>query len=376
MNTNSSALIRIDAYDLSTNFYQSVVGIEIARRDLRHTFSVTFGYAAEMPAIINQRSKLASELDKDGKVIRELRTWESGLLELQITRTPRTRRYIEVWGYFPDQESAGACLALLGKHLPPEDARPDLGAVSVNFWNASLERSERRARRHPQLTKVPPWREVARNYPVRVRSELDSLMQLQESRIPISRLILWRGLPGTGKTWALRALMSEWLDWCTFHYVVDSEVFFSNSGYMLTLLSAISEAASTDDETDKWSLVILEDAGEFIAMDARVHYGQALSKLLNLSDGLLGQGQKLLFLITTNEELQNLHPAIVRPGRCLANLEFCQFSELEAREWLEAHGCTRSVSSEASTLSHLYAVAESQAPIVNLAPSKRAGFIR
>jgi hypothetical protein len=145
---------------------------------------------------------------------------------------------------------------------------------------------------------------------------------------------------------------------------------------MLSLLSKVSEVGQSEDGDRKWSLIILEDAGEFIAMDSRHQYGQALAKLLNLSDGLLGQGQKLLFLITTNEEVQNLHPAIVRHGRCLTNLEFPEFSELEAREWLESNGVTMSPSSKRLTLSDLFAVTGSQRSIVNAVPLKRAGFIR
>ena len=122
--------------------------------------------------------------------------------------------------------------------------------------------------------------------------------------------------------------------------------------------------------------LILEDAGEFIAADSRHQYGQALAKLLNLSDGLLGQGQKLLFLITTNEEVRNLHPAIVRHGRCLTNLEFPEFSELEAREWFVSRGNPPAPLPSKLTLSDLYAATGSQASIVNVIPSKCAGFTR
>src|SRR5258708_33470041 len=116
----------------------------------------------------------------------------------------------------------------------------------------------------------------------------------------------------------------------------------------------------------------LKTPARFIAMDSRHQYGQALAKLLNLCDGLLGQGQKLLFLITTNEEVQNLHPAIVRHGRCLTNLEFTEFSEREATKWLESHGFDAAVSSRKRTLSDLFAAAGSETSIVNVAPLKRA----
>ncbi len=59
-----------------------------------------------------------------------------------------------------------------------------------------------------------------------------------------------------------------------------------------------------------------------------------MSKLLNLADGLLGQGLRCLFLITTNEPLGVIHPAVVRPGRCLAKVEFGVLSQARAADLL------------------------------------------
>jgi len=376
MTSNNSFTFNLEPYDLYGSFYESIVGLELAGRGLHHTFSSCFGYVPDLPAVIEQRELIASELDSKGKVLREVRAWDKGLVEIKFTRTPETRRYVEVWGYFDSKEEAAQCLSILGKHLPPYAAKLRDGTVSVSFWNAAIERGDYRPRRESQTMGVPSWQTIAANYPERVKSALADTMRLTESRMPASRLMLWRGLPGTGKTWAVRSLMREWLDWCTFHYVVDPAAFFSNSTYMLSLLSKVSEAGQSEDGDRKWSLIILEDAGEFIAMDSRHQYGQALAKLLNLCDGLLGQGQKLLFLITTNEEVQNLHPAIVRHGRCLTNLEFTEFSEREATKWLESHGFDAAVSSRKRTLSDLFAAAGSETSIVNVAPLKRAGFIR
>jgi ATP-dependent 26S proteasome regulatory subunit len=61
-----------------------------------------------------------------------------------------------------------------------------------------------------------------------------------------------------------------------------------------------------------------KDCDELIRGEA----SQPLSRLLNLTDGLLGQGRQVLVAITTNEDLRRLHPAVVRPGRCLAHIEF------------------------------------------------------
>ncbi len=72
---------------------------------------------------------------------------------------------------------------------------------------------------------------------------------------------------------------------------------------------------------------MLEDAEALLRKDTA---GPAMGKLLNLADGLLGQGLRCLFLITTNEAVAAIHPALVRPGRCLAQVGFGPLSVTEA----------------------------------------------
>ena len=95
------------------------------------------------------------------------------------------------------------------------------------------------------------------------------------------------------------------------------------------------------DDADRWRLLILEDAGELIAADARAITGHALSRLLNVTDGLLGQGTRTMLLITTNEPVGRLHPATRRAGRCLADIEFTPLTCAEANAWLAARGRDR-----------------------------------
>ena len=58
-----------------------------------------------------------------------------------------------------------------------------------------------------------------------------------------------------------------------------------------------------------------------------------MGRILNLSDGILGEHHNVLLLLTTNEEVNRLHPALVRPGRCLSNVEFTRFPIAEAKRW-------------------------------------------
>jgi hypothetical protein len=76
------------------------------------------------------------------------------------------------------------------------------------------------------------------------------------------------------------------------------ELLGRGGAYILDVLTWV------DGDEDRWRLLILEDAGELIAADARAVTGQALSRLLNVADGLLGQGTRTLLLITTNEPVR------------------------------------------------------------------------
>jgi len=158
------------------------------------------------------------------------------------------------------------------------------------------------------------------------------------------QLLLWQGPPGTGKSWALRALVSEWLPFAEFHYITDPDAFFVESAaYMVDVLLADSydviDAPSGDivseaDPEGKWRVLILEDTGELLSANAKEKYGQGLARLLNVVDGLIGQGLRVLVLVTTNDELGELNAAVRRPGRCASQIVFSPLTEEEAAEWL------------------------------------------
>ena len=92
------------------------------------------------------------------------------------------------------------------------------------------------------------------------------------------------------------------------------------------------------DRPRRWRLLILEDTGELLSADAKSQTGQGLSRMLNVADGLVGQGFPTLILVTTNDEIRALHPAIARPGRCASHIEFEALSDPEASGWLKGRG--------------------------------------
>jgi ATPase family associated with various cellular activities (AAA) len=127
----------------------------------------------------------------------------------------------------------------------------------------------------------------------------------------------------------------------------------------------------TDGDKRRWRLLLLEDCDELIGGGARHASGQALSRLLNLTDGMLGQGRDVLVAITTNEDVSRLHPAVVRPGRCLARVELGPLPFAQARDWL---GRGDGIGPNGATLAQLYALRNGTDPITVAAPEPSAGL--
>jgi hypothetical protein len=262
--------------------------------------------------------------------------------------------------------------------------------VPFGYWHIS----PRGPSRSESAVTVEPWADIRRNYTARTAEAGDQLMALAPDSLG-GRLLLLHGPPGTGKTTMLRALSIAWRRWCRVDCVLDPERLFNDPAYLLAVGLA-KDRSSTDESADDdranddsanddsadddsaaviggpwWRLLVLEDCDELIRPGAKSVSGQALARLLNVTDGLLGHGRRLLVAITTNEPLARLHPAVTRPGRCLAQIEVGRFTRAEALHWL---GRDPGGIGEGASLAELYATENDSGAITSASTAASVGL--
>lgn len=275
-----------------------------------------------------------------------------------------------------DRDRLETTLARLRELLPSPDPSTK-HEVTVTFWTYTPHGPQPSWR----TIGVPEWNEIRDNYASATREGLEEIMRGFRPAHG-GQLVLWHGEAGTGKTFALRALAWEWREWCELHYIVDPDSFFGeHADYLMSVLlqegapiprvhhfggwastSQIVAVKAEDGEAEEraWRVLVLEDTGELLSAEARASAGQGLSRFLNVVDGLIGQGLRVLVLVTTNEPIRSLHPAVARPGRAAANIRFVPLDEAEAQAWLERRGMEPVAGT--ATLAALYARAEGRDP--------------
>jgi hypothetical protein len=283
----------------------------------------------------------------EGRTLRAVR-WRGGGAEVSVTAI--------------SDELARSVLEL-ATHEAVEPIAPEEDSVEIGFWNHTQHGARRRSRRIEAAT----WSQIRDNYTAATATALDALTAVTPERLA-GRLILLYGPPGTGKTTALRALARAWHAWCQLDFVLDPESLFADPGYLTEVV------VGRDGEDDRpWRLLLLEDCDELIRADAKATTGQALSRLLNLTDGMLGQGRQVLVAITTNEDIGRLHPAVIRPGRCLARIEVGPLAAAEATSWLRRAGVPDPAGAS-MTLAQLFALRGGTGPVVTPEPTPATGL--
>jgi len=297
---------------------------------------------------------------------------------IEVTSSSEHDLFVEILA--PSYDRAQELMATIAKNIirsPP----PPTDRVEMKFWYMTSDGPATRTRE----IEVPTWAAIQGNYALAAREALDRLMTRPPADLTAGRIILMHGPAGTGKTTAIRTLAHQWRRWCKFEYVIDPDELFGEHGasYLVQVvlsdpgeIELVGELCSDGSivEEAPWRVLIMEDSEEFIRVDAKRSVGQGLARLLNIGDGLIGQGLKVMTLLTTNAEIGSLNPAVTRAGRCIADIEVPPLSPTEGQIWLaDHHLATNTFQDKHLTLAELYEISRERQQIVNKAVPVKTG---
>lgn len=125
-------------------------------------------------------------------------------------------------------------------------------------------------------------------------------------------LVMLYGEPGTGKTSYIRRIINN-VTKRVLYLPPDMATELSNPG-LVPFLTDIPN-----------SVLIVEDA-ENVLIKRQGQHNQAISNILNLSDGLFGDCLNIQIVATFNTNLSNIDEALLRKGRLIAKYEFKQLT--------------------------------------------------
>lgn len=152
------------------------------------------------------------------------------------------------------------------------------------------------------------------NYTKDIADQLKNALSWSQEIKPKGRILIMSGPPGTGKSYAIRGLISEsnGVDWA----LVPS--------YLVPELSSPSIIASLMNErhdSERPLNLIIEDADSLLKKREESN-PDVISQVLNLGDGILGELINVKLIMTTNCPRVNMDDAITRRGRLNAFIDF------------------------------------------------------
>lgn len=124
-------------------------------------------------------------------------------------------------------------------------------------------------------------------------------------------LVLFHGDPGTGKTTYIKKLINSGYD----RKVVYIPPHLANSIADPSFVSFVREELSN-------SVLVIEDAEDILRSREGNGQATAVSNLLNITDGILGEAYNVLIVCTFNSEESFIDKALVRKGRLKLKYEF------------------------------------------------------
>jgi ATP-dependent 26S proteasome regulatory subunit len=174
-------------------------------------------------------------------------------------------------------------------------------------------------------------------------------------------LFLFHGDPGCGKTMLLRKLVSELSDDKTIIYVPSYFMFDIANPELISFISKF-----------KNSVLLLEDA-ESILTSTDGERNQAVSNILNISDGLLNDNMDMQIIATFNTSRKVIDSALLRKGRLMVDYKFKKLNAEQSTK-LSKHIGLNKTYTEPKTLAEIYEEKVGKQLIESDEQTKKIGF--
>ncbi len=131
------------------------------------------------------------------------------------------------------------------------------------------------------------------------------------------KILILYGEPGVGKTTFLQYLIGD--------------NFYKKVGYVKDKATLANSQLWCDFTDEDWDLIVFDDLDDILqSRNENTKHGDFVSQLLSYSDGLVRRPTKIV--ITTNQSISEIDPAITRPGRCF---DFLVLPPLSGEQALE-----------------------------------------
>jgi energy-coupling factor transporter ATP-binding protein EcfA2 len=177
-------------------------------------------------------------------------------------------------------------------------------------------------------------------------------------------IVLLHGIPGSGKTTYLRHLIS----------ILKKRVIYMPPD-MTNALGSPAFFSFIRQYPD--SVLVVEDAEDILRKRMEGSgAAPAISNILNLSDGILGDALNIQVVCTFNADIGDIDDALLRPGRLIANHFFGKLSEEKTLGLVKhVHGEDAEPESPSMTVAEVYKMAEEAYNSAPPAKKQRMGFV-
>jgi len=160
-------------------------------------------------------------------------------------------------------------------------------------------------------------------------------------------LVLFHGVPGTGKTYYIRSLIKQLLK--LGKYIIYLPPNMIEQMIDPSMMTFISSVVLEKAEAKKSCILLLEDAEPLLVSRKLEGRSNGITNLLNITDGLLNDMLSIQVIATFNTELSKIDEALLRPERLIARKEFKKLKPSDANALASYLGMDAKFTKDATT---------------------------